>query len=198
VNNNNQHFEIERKFRLSNEEYELIQDRLKEMCFVLMRSVIERDIFFPVEKQGDMLRLREQECEGTITYFLTRKTWIDAGGEKERSETECEISEFVSQFILAAAHGLNPKELRNLTKERSFFENKIDKHRKVTVALDNVRGLEKRSGPYVEIELIIEHEEDVQSARDEIASLAKSLLREERASERLSYQDMLVEALAQS
>ena len=187
------HFEIERKFRLSEEEYGQLPARLSEAYFTPGRTVIEKDTFFPVEKQGDMLRLRDEQSSDLTRHIFTRKTWVETAGAKERSESEEEVSPFLREFILAVVRQVHPEPLRTLKKKRSFFEKSQSAGAQVVVTLDYVDGLGIRSGPYMEIELIIEHEQDVQSARDKIQELALRLLHEQRDDERMSYQDMLAE-----
>ena len=191
MSDGNKHFEIERKYRLSEEEFEGLPARLKEAAFTPLRTVIERDTFFPVEKEGDMLRLRDEDLDGVVTHSFTRKTWIETAGAKERSESEEPISTFVRECLLEIVQRINPKPLRKLSKQRSLFEKEQSGGAKVTVTLDYLKELGEYSGPYMEIELIIKNEQDVQSARDKIQELATMLLHDKRDYVHMSYQAML-------
>jgi predicted adenylyl cyclase CyaB len=187
------HFEIERKYRLSEKEFTEMPERLHAAGFRASKQVVENDTFFPVEKKGDMLRLRDEICGDKTTHTLTRKTWVETAGQKERSETEDEISEFVREFMLEVVQRVHPQPLRRLRKDRSFHEREGGAlpGEAVTVTLDYLHNLGDNSGPYMEIELIIDNESGVQHARDEIQKIAAQLLHEERDYVRMSYQDML-------
>jgi predicted adenylyl cyclase CyaB len=193
VTGSKKHFEIERKYRLSEEEYSDLPTRLTQASFHAARQIVENDTFFPVQKKGDMMRIRDEEFEGSTTHILTQKTWVETAGNKERSEREEEISEFVRECIFEIAARMSSKPLKKLSKERALFEKEQPSRAKVVVTLDYVRDLGENSGPYMEIELIVENEADVQSARDKIQELAKILLKDSRDYVHKSYQDMVNE-----
>jgi predicted adenylyl cyclase CyaB len=193
VSGSKKHFEIERKYRLSEEEYADLPTRLAKSSFKTGRKIVENDTFFPVAKKGDMMRIRDEEFEGSTTHILTQKTWIETGGSKERSEREEEISEFVRESIFEIAARMSSTPLKKLSKQRALFEKEQSAGAKVVVTLDYVRELGENSGPYMEIELIIENEADVQSARDKIQELASKLLNDSRDYVHMSYQDMVNE-----
>lgn len=187
------HFEIERKYRLSEEEYAELPVRLQQASFEVGRKLIENDTFFPVAKKGDMMRIRDEHCEGATTHILTQKTWVETAGSKERSEREEEITDFVRESIFEIANRMSNRGLKKLSKERALFEKEQNDGAKIVVTLDYVRELGTNSGPYMEIELIIENESDVQSARDRIKEVAVSLLNDTRDYVHMSYQDMVNE-----
>ncbi|HEY9683494.1 MAG TPA: CYTH domain-containing protein [Oculatellaceae cyanobacterium] len=190
---NKKHFEIERKFRLTETEFSEMPERLRAAGFQASKTVVENDTFFPVEKKGDMLRLRDETFDETTTHTLTRKTWVETAGQKERSESEEEISEFIREFMLEVVQRVHSQSLRRLRKERSFYkkEGGALPGEQAIVTLDYLRELGEHSGPYMEIELIVENDSGVQHARDEIQKIATQLLHEERDYVRMSYQDML-------
>lgn len=199
MNESKKHFEIERKYRLTEDEYKALPGRLQEAQFKPDRSVIERDTFFPVEKKGDMLRIRDEECDGSTTHSFTRKTWVETAGAKERSEHEEELSPFIRECILEIVQRIRPEPpLRRLSKQRSLYEKEQSNGAKVVVTLDYLKELGEHSGPYMEIELIIVNEKDIPSARETIQELATMLLHDERDYVRMSYQDMLADVISKS
>ncbi|HEY9757336.1 MAG TPA: CYTH domain-containing protein [Oculatellaceae cyanobacterium] len=193
VAGNKKHFEIERKFRLTETEFAEMPERLHAAGFHASKTVVENDTFFPVEKKGDMLRLRDETCDETTIHTLTRKTWVETAGQKERSESEEEISEFIREFMLEVVQRVHSQPLRRLRKDRSLYkkEGPALQGEQVTVTLDYLKELGEYSGPYMEIELIVDNDSGVQRARDYIQKIAAQLLHEERDYVRMSYQDML-------
>jgi predicted adenylyl cyclase CyaB len=184
------HFEIERKYRLSKSEYDELPKTLKHLGFSHKKEVVENDTFLPVEKKGDMLRIRDEKEGQITTHILTRKTWVETKGERERSEQEEEVSSFVRNTILEVVERANEKSLRHLSKKRTFFA-AVDDGEAVTVTLDYVDQIGQYSGPYMEVEFLVHNQEDVPRFRDKIKQLAKTLLQEERDYVQTSYQEML-------
>jgi len=188
------HFEVERKYRLSKAEYEQLPKTLKELGFSHEKEVVEHDTFLPVEKKGDMLRIRDEKEGSTTTHILTRKTWIEANGERERSEREEEISAFLRDTILDVVERAAQNPLRKLSKKRAFFTSVSEGHA-VTATLDYVEEIGQYSGPYMEIEFLLDSTDDLPIFRNRIKALAQTLLQDEREYVKTSYQEMLARSI---
>jgi adenylate cyclase class IV len=198
------HFEVERKFRLTDEEFDLMPARLVEdLNFVKMREVTETDTFFPAEKPGDMVRIRDEKCGAKTVHYLTQKTWKIVGDSKERSEQEEKLSANVRNCMIAVGERMNDgQELLTLFKTRTFYE-RLQKSdpgaKKVLVVLDTLPDLGSYSGHYMEVEILVPEGADVEAARTQILGIAKALLQgEERAPMEISYMNMLIESKKQT
>lgn len=186
------HLEVERKFRISVDEFHALPAKLLAEGFQLSGQVFMKDTFLPVQVEGDMMRLREQTMNDATTNILTRKTWVEVGGERERQETEKETSELAAGCLLELGERLAGSALPTFSKDRDMYSRLAeDDHHQIVVSLDTAEGLGDYSGHYMEIELLVPVDGDVKSARTQIASLASGLLGEERQFEKMSYQDML-------
>ncbi len=188
-------YEVERKFRLSNQEYDEMRTRLTErLQFEWVGDLTEADTFIPVEKPGDMIRIRDEHGDRTIRHFLTQKTWVEVANGKERREQEDDLPTSVRDCVMAVVERLNAKPLKKLSKKRTFYKGDLPNGFKVTVALDAVTDIGQYSGNYMEIEILITDDADVAAARLKINELAKTLLDEEREPWAMSYQQMLNES----
>ncbi len=186
------HLEVERKFKISDDEFRALSARLLSQGFQLTGQVFMTDTFLPVLTEGDMMRLRVETMNDITKTILTRKKWVVVGGEREREETEKETSELAAGCLLELGERLAGGPLPSFSKDRDMYSRLAeDEHHKIVVALDTAEGLGDYSGHYMEIELLVPVDGDVQAARQQIATLAASLLGEERAFEQLSYQEML-------
>jgi predicted adenylyl cyclase CyaB len=187
-------YEVERKYRLSRQEYAEMPTRLKErLQFEWLRDVVEADTFLPAEKPGDMIRIRDEKGDQATQYFLTQKTWVEVMNGKERREQEDDITSGVRDCMIAVTERLNAQPLKRLSKKRSFYQRILPEGHKVTIVLDEVANLGANSGNYMEIEILVTADEDVSSARQKIAELAKILLDEDREPWAKSYKQMLDE-----
>ncbi len=186
------HLEVERKFRISAEEFRALSARLLSQGFQLTGQVFMTDTFLPVQVEGDMMRIRVETMNDITKTILTRKQWVTVGGERERQETERETNELSAGCLLELGERLAGAPLLSFSKDRDMYSRLAeDEHHQIVVALDTAEGLGDYSGHYMEIELLVPVDGDVQAARQQIATLAASLLGEEREFEQLSYQDML-------
>lgn len=186
------HLEVERKFKISAEEFRALSARLLSQGFQLNGQVFMTDTFLPVQVEGDMMRIRVETMNDITKTILTRKQWVTVGGERERQETERETNELAAGCLLELGERLAGAPLPSFSKDRDMYSRLAeDEHHQIVVALDTAEGLGDYSGHYMEIELLVPVDGDVQAARQQIATLAASLLGEERAFEQLSYQDML-------
>jgi predicted adenylyl cyclase CyaB len=187
-------FEVERKFRLSKQEYDEMPGRLKDrLQFEWLKDVIEADTFLPAEKPGDMIRIRDEQGDQSTHYFLTQKTWVEVMNGQERREQENDISQGVRDCMIAVTERLNAKPLKRLSKNRSFYERVLPQGFKVTIVLDAVVNLGANSGNYMEIEILVKDDKDVATARLKIVELARILLDEDREPWAKSYKQMLDE-----
>jgi adenylate cyclase class IV len=186
------HLEVERKFKISAEEFRALSARLLSKGFQLTGQVFMTDTFLPVQTEGDMMRIRVETMNDITKTILTRKQWVTVGGERERQETERETNDLASGCLLELGERLTGGPLPSFSKDRDMYSRLAeDEHHKIVVALDTAEGLGEYSGHYMEIELLVPVDGDVQAARRQIATLAASLLGEERPFEQLSYQEML-------
>ena len=186
------HLEVERKFKISAEEFRALSARLLSQGFQLTGQVFMTDTFLPVLTEGDMMRLRVETMNDITKTILTRKKWVVVGGEREREETEKVTNDLAAGCLLELGERLAAGPLPSFSKDRDLYSRLAeDEHHKIVVALDTAEGLGEYSGHYMEIELLVPVDGDVAAARQQITSLAASLLGEERAFEQMSYQDML-------
>lgn len=184
------HFEVERKFGISAAEYASIPDKLSAHGFKYEGQVYMTDTFVPAAEDGEMIRIRQETANDQSKYLLTHKQWVNVAGQRERAEQEEQVSELIRACLLDVGKRLKGGALSSFSKERNHYT-RIEKGRKVTVALDNVEGLGQYSGYYMEIELIVPASEDVEAARQHIKELAATIFGEERAFVTLSYMEML-------
>lgn len=186
------HLEVERKFKISDSEFRALSARLLSQGFQLTGQVFMTDTFLPVLTEGDMMRLRVETMNDKTKTVLTRKSWVVVNGDREREETEKETSELAAGCLLELGERLAGGPLPSFSKDRDLYSRLAeDEHHNIVVTLDTAEGLGEYSGHYMEIELLVPVDGDVQAARQQIATLAASLLGEERAFEQLSYQEML-------
>lgn len=184
------HFEVERKYQLSREEFDRMPSRLRALGFSKKSCATIVDTFIPAENEGDMIRVRDETLDGLTTSVVTLKQWVDVAGSRERKERESDpIDAIARETFLALGRRLAGSELMSFSKERSAFRGYRDK-RSVTVAVDLVSGLGQYSGTYLEIELIVERQEEVAEARAFVEKFAGELIGLEREFA-ISYMEML-------
>src|ERR1700689_4667120 len=92
--------------------------------------------------------------------------------------------------MLSLGRRLSNSDLLTLSKERDSHT-RTRHGRKVTVTLDHVDGLGEYNGSYMEVEIIVTNRADINSAREEIQSLVKEILGEDREPWQHSYLEML-------
>ncbi len=185
------HFEVERKFRISPDEFEKLPAKLAAEGFKFTEKVSMTDTFLPIEQEEAILRLR-QECTGTeVRNVLTKKEWVyQLGGDKERQEHEEPVGEFAAQTIAGLGKAASKEPLLVYGKDRWNYAGSINEH-KVVVALDAVEGLGEYSGNYMEVEILVEGDGEVESARKQVFEFAHKLLGDKRDFEPMSYKTML-------
>jgi adenylate cyclase class IV len=182
-------FEVERKYRLKPEELDHIRRRLADMGFTLARRIEMTDQFLPVQVEGEMLRVRDENIGGEKHSVLTIKEWVMISGSKERRETEGHLNPLARRFMLFLGRLLSGQALLSFSKLRLDHESPTYAHS--VVALDTVEGLGDNSGHYAEIEVLVPQDGNVEAARAQIKVLALALFNEEREPVKASYMDML-------
>jgi predicted adenylyl cyclase CyaB len=189
----NSHFEVERKFSISENEYIALPEKLKKLGFVFVRRASMHDTFLPTMNAGDMSRIRVETIGDVTTTVFTRKTWETVAGTRERKETPDEVLGVnTTAVLLELGRRLNGPELLSFSKVRNEYQRHAD-DLNVTVALDKAEDLGKYSGYYMEIEVLVTTNGEVEPARRCIDSLVATLLGEKRADVQLSYMEMLVQ-----
>ncbi len=186
-------FEVERKYRLQDSELGAVSEQLVQMGFSQGRLIAMTDQFLPVKVKGEMLRIRDEVVGSESVTLLTIKEWVNIAGGRERRETEGQLSAFTRRFLLALGGLLNGGKLMSFSKQRQEHHNA--QLPGVVITLDDVSGLGKYSGRYAEIEVLVPQDGDVESARAQIAELARTLFNESRAPVEMSYQLMLEDSL---
>lgn len=184
------HFEVERKFHLEDGEVNEVIERLREQGFSPAGVVVMTDTFLPPPAKGEMLRVRDESIGGATRTVFTRKSWINTPeGGKERRETERVVTPFLRTALLLAARMICG-DLASFVKERRLFTGTAN-NLEVVVSVDEVNGLGKYSGDYLEVEVIVPIGEDTAAARDVIFSVAARLFDGQRSDVGRSYQEML-------
>lgn len=185
-------FEVERKFRLAKSEYAAIEQRLKELGFSADAAVEMTDYFLPVKVDGEMHRVRDEAQAGQKITLVTIKEWVTVAGGRERSELEGGIGSLERYILLLVGRTLRGSRLLSFSKKR--IPHTSPQAEGVVIALDTVFGLGKFSGPYVEIEVLVPQDGDVEAARAKISAIARALFTDDREFVQASYQDMLKQA----
>lgn len=188
------HLEVERKFQLLDGESNGLPSRLKARGFASIGRLTMTDTFLPRAKEGDMNRIRVESDGKTTRRLLTMKDWVVVSGEKERREEESEIGLAASLFLRVAGRLLNRSALPSFSKTRDLYSRTLGEVSAV-VSIDQVTGLGRFSGWYLEIEVIVPIGGNVHEARDTIRGVMIELLGEEREFVKRSYQDMLSESV---
>ncbi|HEY9787063.1 MAG TPA: CYTH domain-containing protein [Candidatus Obscuribacterales bacterium] len=187
------HLEVERKFNLSEDEAKGLPDKLSRRGFSASGRLTMTDTFLPTVKDEDMIRIRVESDDNKSQRLLTMKDWLTVAGQRERRENEGEIDLLTSCFLRLVGRLVNGKRLLAFSKTRQMF---LAPERDVVVAVDQVSGLSIYSGCYLEVEVLVPLDGDVEAARVRIRGLVVELLGEEREFVRRSYLDMLREVVS--
>lgn len=191
----NKHLEVERKFQLLEDEASRLPSRLKARGFASTGRLTMTDTFLPQTKDADMIRIRVESDGKTSRRLLTMKDWVIVQGEKERREEESEIGLPASLILRIVGRLLSLRPLPAFSKSRDLYSRSLGEVSAV-VSIDEVKGLGRFSGWYLEIEVIVPIGGNVTAARDTIRSVVIELLGEEREFVKRSYQDMLRESVS--
>ena len=183
--------EVERKFCLSDDEYESLPEKLGSLGFTAAAAVEMTDTFLPTIDDKEMMRVRVEKgcCVSHVT--LTAKSWFTTpDGGRERQEAERQIAAAVGQALVLAGRLLAGSALLSLSKYRQMFVGKLSGLACV-VSIDQARELGQYSGCYLEVEILVPIGADVTPAREQIAAFARELLGDGREPVQLSYREML-------
>lgn len=184
------HFEVERKFQLAEGEANEVIERLREQGFSPAGVVVMTDTFIPPPAKGEMLRVRDETIGTSTRTVFTRKSWVNTPeGGKERRETERPVTPFLRTAMLLAARMICG-DLASFVKERRLYTG-VSNGMDVVVSVDDVNGLGKYSGDYLEVEVIVPLGQDTAAARDVIFGVATRLFEGQRSEVGRSYQEML-------
>jgi adenylate cyclase class IV len=197
------HLEVERKFKLSASEPDVLPARLQARGFKPSGVAEMTDFFLPSNDKGEMLRVRRESLDGARPrYLLTLKHWLStAGGGKERQEAERQVKPILALIWLLVGRFVNGGALLSFSKTRSLFDGVLatpDGEVTAVVSIDEVSGLKAHSGHYLEVEVLMPTSADVASVKDSIFGLAAGILADDRPDVKMSYRDMLVESIASS
>ncbi|MBX9670100.1 MAG: CYTH domain-containing protein [Candidatus Obscuribacterales bacterium] len=184
------HFEVERKYQISEAEFEKLPHRLRALGFARSSKATIADSFVPAEKDGDMIRVRDEVSGESTKTVITLKEWEEVSGGRERKERESEpIDDVARDCVVALGRRLKKGELMSFSKERTTYSG-FRNRRNVTVALDIASGLGQYSGTYLEIEVIVERHDEVAAARAFVEDFVVELLGSKRENA-ISYMEML-------
>lgn len=183
-------FEVERKYRLSQEEFDDLPSILKRSGYHFHREQQMTDTFIPALEQDDMIRIRDIRSQGKDSSVLTLKKWTVVEGERVRRERETESLDPVARdCLLEMGSRLATEALLSFSKKRVEYRGERD-GKTVTIALDQVDGLGAYSGPYLEVEVLSHQESEVGEALACVEKVAFELLGGEREMS-MSYMEML-------
>lgn len=185
------HLEVERKFRIQASEVAGIRNRLGELLFEHFGDATMQDTFLPTSDPGEMMRVRRETLNGATTVLLTHKTWFvtDDGG-KERQEAERSTQPLVASLLLLFGRMIQDGQLLSFSKVRALYQGHYGPG-EVVISIDDVSGLGRYAGYYVEIEIIVPAQSDPGAAKSAIYELARQIFGEARAEVKQSYLDML-------
>lgn len=184
------HFEVERKYQISQTEFEMLPNRLRDLGFARSSKATITDTFVPAQKDGDMIRVRDEVTGEATRTVITLKEWEEVAGGRERRERESEpIDDVAKDCVVQLGRRLKKGELMSFLKERTTYSG-FRKRRNVTVALDIASGLGKFSGTYLEVEVIVERHDEVAAARTFVEDFVVELLGAKRENA-ISYMEML-------
>lgn len=191
-----QTFEVEGKWPIMPTEWDQLPQRLAAIGFKPGRELSQIDTFLPVNKPGDIRRIR---CEQVLsqstaaTIVLTEKSKVEVAGVKTRRETETSLTAEQQEELLAAARAQTNLEPPVLTKMRYEYLGKWA-GKPVTVCLDRVHiGGQTRC--FLEVELLVQWQDEVWGADACVNWLACQILGEPRPREPRSLKEILFDSL---
>lgn len=180
-------YEVEQKFPVS--DLHGLQSRFSELGIRHLTTLRQVDIYLAHPQRDfaetdEALRIRSVGDENCITYKGPK---LDAT-TKTRREIEFSIGSG-AQGVLQGVElfeSLGFSHVREVSKTREIYHTQFENH-SFELSIDQVDGL----GQYVELEVVVEDQGQLDAARDAMASLAKLLGLQ--GSERRGYLDMLLE-----
>lgn len=193
------HLEVERKFRIAEAEVAAIRTRLSALLFEHFGDATLADTFLPSPVKGEMMRVRRETLNGHKDVLLTYKTWVATpDGGKERQEAEHPTRPLIASLLIILGRLVQGGPLLGFSKERSLYRGAYGPG-EVVVGIDQVVGLGRYSGYYVEIEIMVPHadRESAGAAKSAIYEVAEKIFGEAREDVKQSYLDMLIAARAE-
>src|SRR5579883_1787277 len=120
------HLEVERKFQLTGAQAGELPAKLAGMNFLPAGEVVMTDTFLPANKEGDMVRVRQEVHNGASQTLLTLKSWVKTpDGGKERKESERAIGAIAKWCLMHSARNSGKGALPSFSKSRQLFEGKL-------------------------------------------------------------------------
>ncbi len=170
--NHVEHLEVERKFFLGSRDLEQVKQTLAAENFYLSSQSEIVDWFLPTSQKREMLRIRREKEQQSVTHILTMKRWVDTvSGGKEREEIEKDISSYTALALILIGRFVEGSTLLSLSKRRSTYLGLVA-DRDASVSLDEAKDLGKYSGNYLEIEVLTPAGEDTGEIGTRIIELA--------------------------
>lgn len=168
--------EIERKYRLANQQKAKIESYLQANGFKPASKYKLTDTLLPVTSDGHNLRLRVQTSEDNEkeSCLLTFKEMIESGnGKVERLEQEEEIGPVAKHALLYLAKQVCESPL-SYTKQRSEYKGQF-KGSTISIVFDQVDDLGRFSGLYMEVEVMVSSIDLAKSANNLLDSFVQQL-----------------------
>ena len=180
-------YEVEQKYRAA--DHDEIARRLQELGFQSAATVTQVDTYYAhphrnFAETDEALRISRVNNENFITYKGPK---IDAT-TKTRREIELSIAsgaegaERCDEIWRALSFTL----VREVTKTRQIYRVSQAKH-EIEIAVDSVKNL----GNFVELEIVIDEQSELDAAREAVAALAEELGLKDI--ERRSYLELLLD-----
>jgi adenylate cyclase, class 2 len=171
--------EVEVKVRADHEQ---IRPILKKIGAVKIKTEVQSDTYFAAPhrdfaKTDEALRIRSLDDHSVLTYKGPKLDKVS----KTREEFEIPIEEATFTKIL---HALGFTEAGTVRKSREVFE-----AGEITISFDSVESL----GEFLEVEIMAESEEELETARQKLFELLKQFGFGEKNSIRVSYLEMVLE-----
>lgn len=186
------HFEVEKKYALSEQDRAKVESRLEDLGFVFVSTRNLQDHFIPGTRKGELLRVRQ---EGNHHFVLTFKASTKIAGKKTKRESEPQIHAIAAHLIIEAATRELGESLPTLYKVRRDFK-KVWSGFVAHVVLDYVPELEELFSSYfLEVEIIVNDAGKVQAAKKAVLEIARALFEEDRKPMKKSYRRMLFKSL---
>ncbi|MBN2330360.1 MAG: class IV adenylate cyclase [Candidatus Aenigmarchaeota archaeon] len=179
--------EIEIRFKLSEEEFLQLRERLSKIAEFKKRSVQKDDYFSPSHRDfldaefvNEWLSIRRRGGKAKLNYkfwYLDKDS--ESGTHCDEFETDVENPESLEKIFAA----LNMRKLISVQKEREVYTYKGE----YEIAFDKVKGL----GFFMEIETIKDFG-SVEKARAGLLDFAKTLKLDRLEPEKIGYPHMLL------
>ena len=174
--------EVEVKAKI--DDFEKMDEKLKELGAVKTRKEYQEDIYFnsPIvdfKKSDEALRIRTTESDGETNIFITYKgAKIDS---KSKTRKEIEIAVEDAEKCSEIFENIGFEKQRSVCKTRRYYS-----YENFEISLDDIEGLE----PYMEIEITLDDGSEYTKAQESIFKLFEKLGVRDNF-ERTSYLELL-------